>query len=56
MSFIYHEDETIEEIYERNLEDAPIGAGGFVKDICWERAVEEWANSVKEEERKQGFV
>ena len=33
---------TIEDYYYEELNDAPIGAGGFVKDICYERAVERY--------------
>ena len=35
-------DFTIEDYYYEELNDAPIGAGGFVKDICYERAVERY--------------
>jgi hypothetical protein len=37
-----YDEKTIEDYYEEELNDAPIGAGGFVKDICYERAVQRY--------------
>ena len=51
----YYE-KTIENYYQEELWDAPVGAGGFVKDICYERAVERYEADHKPEEREQGFI
>ena len=51
-----YEEKSIEDYYEEELYDAPIGAGGFVKDICYERAVERYNTNRKTEEREQGFI
>ena len=37
-----YDEKSIDDYYEEELADAPIGAGGFVKDICYERAVERY--------------
>lgn len=60
MSFIFHDIDEIdfEALYQAELMDAPIGAGGFVKDVCYDRAIEKY-NKLKEEkyeEREQGFI
>lgn len=47
---------SIEDYYQEELDDAPIGAGGFVKDICYERAVERYNADHRPEEREQGFI
>lgn len=44
----YYE-KTIEDYYQEELWDVPIGAGGFVKDICYERAVERYEADHKPE-------
>ena len=36
---------SVEDYYAEELADAPIGAGGFVKDVCYERAVERYEAS-----------
>lgn len=61
MSFIFHNDDVdFEQIYQEELLDAPIGAGGFVKDICCERAIERY-NALKQQdlqnwEKEQRFI
>ena len=35
-----YDEKSIEDYYEEELNDAPVGAGGFVNDICYERAIE----------------
>jgi hypothetical protein len=35
-------DNDFESYYQAELYDAPIGAGGFVKDICYEKALERY--------------
>jgi hypothetical protein len=37
-----YDEKSIEDYYEEELNDAPIGAGGFVKDICYEKAIERY--------------
>ena len=37
-----YEEKSYEDFYQEELRDAPIGAGGFVKDICAERALERY--------------
>lgn len=60
MSFVFHfnDDIDFENIYQAELEDAPIGAGGFVKDICYEHAIEKYnqLKNEKYEEKEQGFI
>ena len=62
MSFIFHDIDEIdfEALYQAELMDAPLGAGGFVKDICYERAIERY-NALKQQdlenrEKEQGFI
>ena len=40
----YYE-KSIEDYYEEELADAPIGASGFVADICYERAIERYIDN-----------
>ena len=54
-----HNEKSIEDYYKEELNDAPIGAGGFVKDICYERAHERYLKDKKERDsqtREQGFI
>ena len=37
-----YDEKSIEDYYEEELNDAPIGAGGFVTDICYEKAIERY--------------
>ena len=43
-----YDEKSIEDYYEEELNDAPIGAGGFVKDICYEKAVEQYLKAKRE--------
>ena len=53
----FSDDETsIEDYYEEELADAPIGAGGFVRDICYERAIERYLENKTSQTREQGFI
>ena len=47
---------SFEDYYQAELDDAPIGAGGFVKDICYERALERYNADHQPEEKEQGFI
>ena len=49
-------EKSIEDYYNEELDDAPIGAGGFVKDICYERALERYLAENQHEEKEQGFI
>ena len=51
-----NDERTLEDYYQEELYDAPIGAGGFVKDICYERALERYQADRQPEEREQGFI
>jgi hypothetical protein len=51
----YHE-KSVDDYYREELYDAPMGAGGFVRDICYERAVEKYERDHRSEERQQGFI
>ena len=51
----YHE-KSLDDYYREELYDAPMGAGGFVRDICYERAVEKYERDHRSEERQQGFI
>ena len=54
-----YEEKSIEDYYEEELAYAPIGVGGFVRDICYERAVERYLESKKDrasQTREQGFI
>lgn len=54
-----YDEKSIEDYYEEELNDAPIGAGGFVKDICYERAIERYLEDKKRkasQTREQGFI
>lgn len=54
-----YDEKTIEDYYREELDDAPIGAGGFVKDICYERACERYLEDKEErasQTREQGFI
>ena len=51
----YHT-KTIEDYYQEELSDIPVGAPGFAKDICYERAVEKYERDRRPEERQQGFI
>ena len=54
-----YNEKSIEDYYEEELNDAPIGAGGFVRDICYERAVERYLEGKKDkatQTREQGFI
>jgi hypothetical protein len=37
-----YDETSVEDYYEEELADAPVGVGGFVADICHERAVEQY--------------
>lgn len=37
-----YDEKSVEDYYEEELADAPVGAGGFVADICYEKAVERY--------------
>ena len=43
---------SFEDYYQAELDDAPIGAGGFVKDICYERALERYNADHQPEEKE----
>ena len=43
-----YDEKSIEDYYREELDDAPIGAGGFVKDICYEKAIERYLKAKKE--------
>lgn len=54
-----YEEKSIDDYYEEELNDAPIGAGGFVKDICYEKAIERYLENKKNKAsktREQGFI
>lgn len=51
-----YDEKSIEDYYEEELNDAPIGAGGFVRDICYERACERYLENKKDRSREQGFI
>lgn len=54
-----YNEKSIEDYYEEEINDAPIGAGGFVRDICYERAVERYLENKKDktsQTREQGFI
>ena len=54
-----YDEKSIEDYYEEELADAPIGAGGFVKDVCYERAIERYLENKKDkasQTREQGFI
>ena len=46
-----YDEKSVEDYYEEELSDAPVGVGGFVKDICYEKAVERYV----EDKRERGF-
>ena len=49
-----YDEKSVEDYYEEELTDAPIGAGGFVRDICYERAVARYeANRIKHKKERQ---
>ena len=50
VGFANDEYESVEDYYEEELADAPVGAGGFVADMCYERAIER-CESNKEKKR-----
>lgn len=47
---------SFEDFYREELEDSPIGIGGFVSDICYERAKKRYELHQRSEEREQGFI
>ena len=47
---------SLEDYYEEELNDAPIGAGGFVKDICYEKALERYQRDNQPKEIEHGFM
>ena len=49
-------EKSVEDYYAEELYDSPMGAGGFVKDICYERAVERYNADHQMEEKEQGFI
>ena len=49
-------EKSIEDYYREELYDAPMGAGGFVRDICYEKAVKRYEADHQPEERQQGFI
>lgn len=49
-------EKSLEDYYAEELYDSPIGAGGFAKDVCYERAVERYKTDHQPEEREQGFI
>ena len=54
-----YNEKSIEDYYEEELDDAPIGAGGFVRDICYERAIERYLEDKKDkasQTQEQGFI
>ena len=54
-----NDEKSIEDYYEEELNDAPIGAGGFVRDACYEKAIERYLADKKDKDsqaREQGFV
>jgi hypothetical protein len=54
-----NDEKSIEDYYEEELNDAPIGAGGFVRDVCYEKAIERYLADKKDktsQSREQGFV
>ena len=54
-----YNEKSIKDYYEEELNDAPIGAGGFVRDICYERAVERYLKDKKDkasQTKEQGFI
>ena len=54
-----YNEKSIKDYYEEELNDAPIGAGGFVRDICYERAIERYLKDKKDkasQTKEQGFI
>ncbi len=51
-----NDEKTLEDYYEEELWDCPIGAGGFAKDIAYERAVARYNAAQGQDEREQGFI
>lgn len=54
-----YNERSIKDYYEEELNDAPIGAGGFVRDICYERAIERYLKDKKDkasQTKEQGFI
>lgn len=49
-------EKSVEDYYAEELYDSPMGAGGFVKDICYERAVERCNADHQMGEKEQGFI
>lgn len=49
-------EKSFEDYYAEELYDSPIGAGGFARDICYERAMKRYELSRRPEEREQGFI
>lgn len=49
-------DNDFESYYQAELYDAPIGAGGFVKDICYEKALERYYADHQPKEKEEGFI
>lgn len=43
-----YDEKSVEDYYEEELNDAPVGAGGFVRDICYEKAVERYIEDKRE--------
>lgn len=51
-----YDEGTFEDFYREELEDSPIGIGGFVSDICYERAKKRYELNQQSKEREQGFI
>lgn len=54
-----YNERSIKDYYEEELNDAPIDAGGFVRDICYERAIERYLKDKKDkasQTKEQGFI
>ena len=56
IGFANDEYKTVEDFYYEELNDAPVGAGGFVRDICYERAIERYNAEHQTEEKTEGFI
>ena len=54
-----YNEKTVEDYYKEELDDAPIGIGGFVRDVCYEKAIERYFKDKKErasQTKEQGFI
>lgn len=43
-----YDEKSVEDYYEEEFNDAPVGAGGFVSDICYEKAVKRYIEDKRE--------